>query len=123
MISFFDNVDSAYPHRNAEASKKDANNRIAHRKHLSGSGPVFSRIFRWESPSPAMARSISVEVAGTFTGWRALPFTHDPTTDTWQIRIDGIPGNRTHRYMLLVNGVPAQDKNCDGLAVPEGYEE
>jgi hypothetical protein len=25
--------------------------------------------------------------------------------------------------MLIVNGEPASDKNCDGLAVPEGFDE
>ena len=47
----------------------------------------------------------------------------DAVTNTWQLTVRGIPGNRTHRYMLLVNGEPAQDKNCDGLAVPEGFDE
>ena len=47
----------------------------------------------------------------------------DTVTDTWQLRLDGIPGNRTHRYMLLVDGVSAHDKNCDGLAIPEDFED
>ena len=87
------------------------------------SNAVFSKIFRWRTESQGAPRPLSVEVAGTFTGWRALPFSRDALTDTWQLRVDGIPGNRTHRYMLLVNGVPSHDKNCDGLAVPEDFEE
>jgi hypothetical protein len=72
---------------------------------------------------PGAPRPVSVEVVGTFTGWRALLFVQDTITDTWHLALDGIPGNRTHRYMLLVNGVPTHDKNCDGLAVPEDFEE
>ena len=37
--------------------------------------------------------------------------------------IHHIPGNRTHHYMLLVDGQPTYDKTCDGLAVPRGFEE
>ena len=122
MISSFDNLHSACPYRNDGSSPNDAINRIAQRKATSRSGPIFSKIFRWQPP-PGTPRPVSVEVAGTFTGWRALPFTRDEVTDTWQLRLDGIPGNRTHRYMLSVDGVPAPDKNCDGRAVPEDFEE
>jgi len=123
MISSFDNFYGECPPRNAGDSPNVAINRTAQRMASSKSGPVFSKIFRWQSPSPGTPRPVSVEVAGTFTGWRALPFMRDAVTDTWQLRLDGIPGNRTHRYTLLVDGIPAHDKNCDGLAVPEDFEE
>ena len=47
----------------------------------------------------------------------------DAATDSWQVVLHEIPGNQTHRYMLLVNGEPAFDKYCDGLAVPSSFEE
>jgi len=49
--------------------------------------------------------------------------TRDAVTNTWQATLRGIPGSRTYRYVLLANGEPAPDKNCDGLAVPKGFEE
>ena len=52
-----------------------------------------------------------------------MAFTRDPITNTWQLALQGIPGNRNHRYMLLVNGEPTPDKNSDGLAVPQGIDE
>ncbi len=42
---------------------------------------------------------------------------------SWQVALHDIGGNRTHHYMLLVDDHPAQDKHCDGLAVPHGPEE
>ena len=45
-----------------------------------------------------------VELAGSFTDWRAIPLARDAVTNTWQVLVEGIPGNRTHRYMLLVDG-------------------
>ena len=47
----------------------------------------------------------------------------DAITNTWQLTLHGIPGNRTHRYMLLVDGEPIQDRNADGLVVPESFDE
>jgi hypothetical protein len=37
--------------------------------------------------------------------------------------IHHIPGNRTHHYMLLVDGKPVDDQNADGMAVPHGAQE
>ena len=37
--------------------------------------------------------------------------------------LSDIPNNRTHRYMMLVNGQPIYDKYNDGLALPQGPEE
>jgi hypothetical protein len=85
--------------------------------------PTFSKVFRWQLPDPQASPADSVEIVGSFTDWRASALTRDAITNTWQLTRHGIPGNRTHRYMLLVNGEPAQDKNADGLAVPEGFDE
>jgi hypothetical protein len=43
--------------------------------------------------------------------------------DAWHVTIHHIPGNRTHHYMLLVDGSPVYDHTCDGLAVPHGFQE
>lgn len=85
--------------------------------------PTFSKVFRWQPPDPHVSAPDSVEVVGSFTDWRETALTCDAITNTWQLTLHGIPGNRTHRYMLLVNGEPAQDKNADGLAVPESFDE
>ena len=37
--------------------------------------------------------------------------------------IHHIEGNRTHHYMLLLDGKPTHDKTCDGLAIPHGHQE
>lgn len=42
---------------------------------------------------------------------------------SWQVTVDGIEANKTHHYMLLVNGHPANDKMSDGYAVPQGEAE
>lgn len=85
--------------------------------------PTFSKVFRWQPPHPHASAPDSVEVVGSFTDWRETALTRDAITNTWQLTLHGIPGNRTHRYMLLVNGEPAQDKSADGLAVPESFDE
>jgi hypothetical protein len=64
-----------------------------------------------------------VEIVGSFTRWQTVSLTHDSVQDTWTVTIEGIPGKRTHHYMLLVNGQPVNDPHCDGLAVPEGFDE
>ena len=86
-------------------------------------GQKFSEVFRWQPSDPHAPTPASVELAGSFTDWRVTTLTRDTVTNTWQVTLHGIPGNRTHRYMLLVNREPAHDKNCDGLAVPQSSEE
>ena len=66
---------------------------------------------------------MNVEVVGSFTGWQTVSLTHDPIQETWTATIQGIPGKRTHHYMLLVNGEPVHDPNCDGFALPMSFEE
>jgi len=83
---------------------------------------VFTKIFRWQTEQPG-PQPVSVAVAGTFSGWQKLPLKYDRTNGIWQLTLHDIPGNRTHNYMLLVNGKPAKDKNCDGLAIPHTAEE
>ena len=85
--------------------------------------PRFSRVFRWQPSGPEVPIPDSVQVAGSFTEWQGVAMTREAVTNTWQLTLHDIPGNQTHRYMLLVNEEPAYDKHCDGLAVPERFEE
>jgi len=82
----------------------------------------FSKIFRWqqETPGPLPVR---VEIVGSLTAWQKTPLKYDRTNGIWQLTLENIPGNCTHNYMLLVNGRPTPDKNCDGMAVPRTDEE
>ena len=89
-----------------------------------GKRPVtFSKIFRWQLDPPGGPMPVRVEVAGTFNGWQRAALKRDRVSGVWQLTLADIPGNRTHNYMLLVNGKPAHDKNADGLAVPHTAEE
>jgi len=84
---------------------------------------VFSKVFRWRLPDGHTREPVSVEVAGSFTHWQKAPLTHDRARDTWQVTLHDIRNNRTHHYMILVDGKPAYDKYNDGLAFPQGPEE
>jgi hypothetical protein len=84
---------------------------------------VYSRVFRWRLPADTADLPVSVEIVGSFTRWQTISLTHDPRQNTWSVTIEGIPGKKTHHYMLLVNGQPVHDPACDGLAVPMGFDE
>jgi len=47
----------------------------------------------------------------------------DASTNSWQTTIDQIPANKTHHYMILVDGQPVHDRNADGFAMPAGPDE
>ena len=83
----------------------------------------FSKIFRWQPDNPGGPLPVRVEIVGSFTGWQKTPLKYDRTNGIWQLTLENIPGDRTHNYMLLVNGRPTQDKNSDGLAVPHTEQE
>ena len=84
---------------------------------------TFSKIFRWRLPDGQIEDPEVVEVVGSFTHWQRVPLMRDGKLDAWHVTLHHIQGNRTHHYMLLVNGKPCYDKNCDGLAVPHGPQE
>lgn len=84
---------------------------------------TFSKVFRWRLPDGQMHAPASVEIVGSFTQWQKVPLTRDSEVDAWHVTIHHIPGNRTHHYMLLVDGKPAHDKNADGFAIPHGPQE
>ncbi len=103
------------------------------RESASGSSPsrqsthdrtqTYSRVFRYRLPDGQTAAPGTVEVIGSFTHWKKVPMIRDSVLDAWHVTVHHIVGNRTHHYMLLLDGKPAYDKNCDGLAVPHGYDE
>lgn len=84
---------------------------------------VFSKVFRWRLPDGVTAEPKEVHVVGSFSHWQKVEMIRDGKLDAWHVTVHHIPGNRTHHYMLLVDGQPTFDKNCDGLAVPHGFQE
>jgi hypothetical protein len=102
---------------------------MSHHHHSSGRGelakrsPTFTKIFRWQPEQPGGPMPVRVEVAGTFNGWQRVALKRDRVSGVWQVAVHDIPANRTHSYMLLVNGRPVNDKFADGLAVPHTPEE
>jgi hypothetical protein len=84
---------------------------------------TYSRVFRWKAGGECGEPPVSVEIVGSFTRWQTISLTHDPVQDTWSVTVQGIPGKRTHHYMLLINGKPVHDPACDGLAQPMGFDE
>jgi 1,4-alpha-glucan branching enzyme len=85
--------------------------------------PTFTKIFRWQPEQTGGPMPVRVEVAGTFNGWQRAALKRDRVSGVWQVTLENIPGNRTHNYMLLVNGRPVHDKHADGLAMPHTAEE
>jgi len=84
---------------------------------------TFSKIFRWRLPGGQTQEPARVEVVGSFTHWQRVALTRDGKLDSWHVALHHIEGNRTHHYMLLVDGHPAHDRDCDGYAVPHGPQE
>ena len=83
----------------------------------------FAKVFRWPVPAEQTHHPKAVEVIGSFSGWRKVPMSYDPPTRTWHVTLNDIEGNRTHRYVILVDGKPSYDKTCDGLVAPQTPEE
>jgi hypothetical protein len=84
---------------------------------------TFTKVFRWQRAKLEDPEPTTVEVAGSFNGWEKMPLHYEKSTQAWQLTLADIPGNRTHNYMLFVDGQPAPDKNSDGLALPQTDEE
>jgi hypothetical protein len=99
--------------------------------HHAGNGQVaapkksatFSKIFRWQPEQPGGPMPVRVEVAGSFNGWKPVIMKRDRVSGVWQAALHDLPGNRTHTYMILVNGRPVPDKHAEGLAIPHNDEE
>jgi hypothetical protein len=88
-----------------------------------GRSPSFAKVFRWSLPDGQTALPSTVEIVGSFTKWQKIPLTRDRSNTAWSLTLDNIPAHQTHHYMLLVDGQPTQDKNCDGLAIPSNPQE
>lgn len=86
-------------------------------------GQTFTKVFRYRLPDGETREPERVEVVGSFTHWQPMSMTRDGKLDSWHVTVHHIPGNRTHHYMLLVDGQPTHDRTCDGLAVPHGPQE
>jgi hypothetical protein len=84
---------------------------------------IFSKVFRWRLADGQTHEPTTVEVVGSFTHWKKVPLIRDGVLDAWHVTLHHLQGNRTHHYMLLVDGKPTYDKTCDGLAVPRGPDE
>jgi hypothetical protein len=84
---------------------------------------TFSKVFRWRLPDGQTHEPTTVEVVGSFTHWQKVPLVRDGVLDAWHVTLHHLQGNRTHHYMILVDGKPTYDKTCDGLAVPRGPDE
>jgi hypothetical protein len=84
---------------------------------------TFTKVFRWRLPDGHTEEPKSVEVVGSFTRWQKVQLTRDSVLDAWHVTLHHIIGNRTHHYMVLVDGHPFYDRTCDGLAVPHGPDE
>lgn len=81
---------------------------------------TYSKVFRWRLPDGHTQSPKSVQIVGSFTHWQKVDLQRDSTTDAWHTTVHHIPGNKTHHYMILVDGEPVNDRNSDGLAVPSG---
>ena len=88
-----------------------------------GQGSGFTKVFRWPVPAEQTPPPTTVEVVGSFSEWDKIPLSYDPPSKTWQLIQRDIPGNHTHRYVILVDGKPTYDKTCDGLTAPQSLEE
>ncbi|MEK7780161.1 MAG: glycogen-binding domain-containing protein [Verrucomicrobiota bacterium] len=86
----------------------------------SNTKPTYSRVFRFKADHAKQPQS--VEIIGSFTHWRPVPLAHHGA-HSWQANIENIEGNKTHHYMLLVDGQPAAYPDSDGYAKPEGAQE
>ncbi len=84
---------------------------------------TYTRWIRWPLPPGQRPTACSVEVVGTFTDWRKVPLVYDKPANGWNLPLRDIVANRTHRYVILVDGKPSYDSTCDGLVVPQGPDE
>ncbi len=84
---------------------------------------TYARVFRWQTSSEKAPPPTLVEVVGSFSDWQKVPLAYDSVTKSWQTTLQGIEGNRTHRYVMLVDGKPVCDPACDGLTIPQNPQE
>lgn len=85
--------------------------------------PTFSKVFRWQPEQPGGPMPVRVEVTGTFNQWQRVALRRDRVSGVWSVALNDIPSNRTHHYMILVNGRAVKDPHADGLVIPHTPEE
>ena len=100
-----------------------ANFSALQRRGASDRKQTYSKVFRWRLPDGHTHEPQTVEVLGSFTAWKRVPLSKDSLLGAWTATVHHIEGNRTHHYMMLIDGEPCPDKNCDGMAVPSGPHE
>jgi hypothetical protein len=88
-----------------------------------GNKQSYSKVFRYRLPPGVTKEPNTVEIVGSFTHWQRVELKRDGLIDAWHANIHHIEGNKTHHYMLLVDGEPTDDKSSDGLAPPHGAQE
>jgi hypothetical protein len=93
------------------------------RNHSRNGSSYFSKVFRWRLPNGHADAPLSVEVVGSFSQWQKVPLARDSVLDAWHVTLHQIQGNKTHHYMLLIDGKPTYDASCDGIAVARGPDE
>ena len=81
-------------------------------------GTVYSKIFRWRLPDGKTQEPSTVEVVGSFSHWQKVPMVRDSVLDAWHVTVHHIVGNRTHHYMLLVDGKPTYLVDGQWLRTP-----
>jgi hypothetical protein len=122
MFNAFDNSHGGSTHRHGESADSHRHSHHAS-KHGKAVGSGFSKVFRWQPSDPKAPAPVAVEIVGSFNNWHPTPLLRHAADNSWQATVHGIPGHRTHHYMLLVDGQPASDKNSNGLAIPENPNE
>jgi hypothetical protein len=84
---------------------------------------TFAKVFRWQAPAGQTTAPTTVDVIGSFTDWHKVPLVYDKVVNGWHVTLNKIIGNRTHHYVILVDGKPTYDETCDGLATPQNEQE
>jgi hypothetical protein len=123
MFSSFGNLFNRKPARKGGPIIPEPNNHGSPLSRDTSRQQTFSKVFRWRLPDGQMEAPKSVEVVGSFTRWQKVPLMRDSVLDAWHVTLHHIQGNRTHHYMILIDGAPYYDRTCDGLAVPHGPDE
>src|SRR5436190_4563277 len=117
MFSSFTNLFSRNPHppQNGLPLMREPSSGSPIRQSQNGQQKQsFAKVFRWRLPDGETKAPTSVEIVGSFTRWQRVTLHRDSVLDAWHATIHHIPGNRTHHYMLLIDGKPSYDKSCDG---------
>lgn len=124
MLSSFNNLfEQKPPHKGSPRIRVSLPASVPPKKDPPERRQTFAKVFRWHLPDGQTEAPASVEIVGSFTHWQKVSLERASEFDGWQVTIPHIPGNRTHHYMLLVDGKPVHDENADGMAIPHGPQE